>query len=111
MKGEEGIEDQFVSLNTLFDVLLNTTIMMSCITPFLSEHIYQNMKNGVSKDNKQYYADSIHFLSIPEFDENLISEEIEKMIQRMQSTIEIGRKIRDNNNESIKHPLNTVIIV
>lgn len=40
MKGEESIEDQFTSLNTLFDVLLNTTIMMSCITPFLTEYIY-----------------------------------------------------------------------
>ena len=40
MKGEEGPQEQFTSLNTLFDVLLNTTIMMSCITPFLSEYIY-----------------------------------------------------------------------
>jgi len=40
MKGEEGPEEQLTSLNTLFDVLLNTTIMMSCITPFLSEYIY-----------------------------------------------------------------------
>lgn len=40
MKGEESVQDQFTSLNTLFDVLLNTTIMMSCITPFLTEYIY-----------------------------------------------------------------------
>ncbi len=40
MKGEEGPEEQLTSLNTLFDVLLNTTIMMSCITPFLSEYVY-----------------------------------------------------------------------
>jgi len=47
MKGEEGQEEQITSLNTLFDVLLNTTIMMSCITPFLSEYIYQNLRNGI----------------------------------------------------------------
>ena len=52
MKGEEGVQDQFTSLNTLFDVLLNTTIMMSCITPFLAEYIYQNLRNGISSDNK-----------------------------------------------------------
>jgi len=40
MKGEEGPKEQLTSLNTLFDVLLNTTIMISCITPFLSEYIY-----------------------------------------------------------------------
>ena len=61
MKGDEGIEEQFTSLNTLFDVLLNTTIMMSCITPFITEYIYQNLKNGISKDSP-YHAESIHFL-------------------------------------------------
>jgi isoleucyl-tRNA synthetase len=111
MKGEDGVEEQFTSLNTLFDVLLNTTVMMSCITPFLSEYIYQNMRNGINPDDKQYFADSIHFLSIPQFEEALINEKIEKMVQRMQSTIELGRKIRDTKNISIKNPLNKVTIV
>jgi len=41
MKGEDVTEeDQQTALNTLFDVLLNATLLMSPITPFLSEHIY-----------------------------------------------------------------------
>ena len=84
---------------------------MSCITPFLTEYIYQNLRNGIHKDNKQYYADSIHFLSIPEYKESLLNEKIEKMISRMQSAIEIGRKIRDTKNISLKTPLSKVIIV
>jgi isoleucyl-tRNA synthetase len=111
MKGEEGQSDQFTSLNTLFDVLLNTTIMMSCITPFLTEYIYLNLRNGISKDDKHYYADSIHFLSIPEYKESLLNENIEKMVERMQNAIEIGRKIRDNKNISLKTPLSKVIVV
>lgn len=62
-------------------------------------------------DNKQYYADSIHFLSIPEFEEKLIHPRIEEMIDRMQKVIELGRKIRDTKNKSIKNPLSKVIIV
>ncbi len=111
MKGEEGLEEQFTSLNTLFDVLLNTTIMMSCITPFLSEYIYQNMKNGINTSDKDYYGDSIHFLQIPHYNEQLLNERIETMIERMQSAIEIGRKIRDQKNKSIKTPLSKVTIV
>lgn len=111
MKGEEGVEQQHTSLNTLFDVLLNTTIMMSCITPFLSEYIYQNLKNGIDSNDKTYYGESIHFLRIPEYQEALINERIEKMVHRMQSTIESGRKIRDNKNISIKNPLSRVVIV
>lgn len=84
---------------------------MSCITPFLSEYIYQNLKNGLNQDDKTYYGESIHFLRIPDYQESLINERIEKMVHRMQSTIESGRKIRDNKNISIKNPLSKVIIV
>lgn len=85
--------------------------MMSCITPFLAEHIYQNLRNGIAKDNTQYYAESIHFLQIPQYQEKLLNERIEKMVERMQSAIEIGRKIRDTKNLSVKTPLSKVIIV
>lgn len=111
MKGEEGPQEQFTSLNTLFDVLLNTTVMMSCITPFLSEYIYLNMKNGIAPSDSNYFAESIHFLSIPNYNEDLIHERIEVMVERMQNAIEIGRKIRDHKNKSIKTPLSRVTIV
>ena len=62
MKGEEGLEDQTKSLNILFDVLLNTCILMSCITPFITEHMYQNLRNGISEDDKELHQESIHFI-------------------------------------------------
>jgi len=85
--------------------------MMSCITPFLADHIYLNLRNGIAPSNTEYYADSIHFLSIPDYKESLLNEGIEKMVTRMQSAIEIGRKIRDNKVISLKTPLAKVIIV
>jgi valyl-tRNA synthetase len=33
-----------VGLKVLFDVLLKINILMSPIVPFLTEHMYQNMK-------------------------------------------------------------------
>lgn len=62
MKGEDGIEEQKRSLNILFDVLLTTTVLMASITPFLTEHMYQNLKNGIDEKDKELYAESIHFL-------------------------------------------------
>jgi isoleucyl-tRNA synthetase len=111
MKGDEGVKEQILALNTLFDVLLNTSILMSSITPFLSEFIYQNLRNGICEDNTQYQAKSIHFLGIPEANEDLINERIEKMVSRMQQAIEIGRKLRDENKISIRFPLRRVTIV
>ena len=95
----------------MFDVLHNTTIMMSCITPFMTEYIYQNLKNGIAKDNAQSYADSIHFLQIPNYQESLLNLYIEKMVTRMQSVILLGRKIRDNKKISLKTPLQKVVVV
>jgi len=69
------------------------------------------MKNGISTQDKNYYGDSIHFLQIPNYEDKLLNERIEKMVERMQSAIEIGRKIRDHKNKSIKTPLSKVTIV
>jgi len=55
---------------------------MSPITPFLSEYIYQNMKNGLKEDCSMHAA-SIHFLQMPDFAEKLINEDIEKTVIRM----------------------------
>jgi isoleucyl-tRNA synthetase len=62
MKGEDGIKEQKQALNILFEVLLTTNILMSCITPFITEHMYQNLKNGLGEADKELNQDSIHFL-------------------------------------------------
>ena len=62
MKGEEGTEEQRRSLNILFDVLLNTTTLMACITPFLTEHFYQNLRNGLNPADQDLFQPSVHFL-------------------------------------------------
>jgi isoleucyl-tRNA synthetase len=54
-----------VSINVLFDVLLNINILMSPQVPFLTDYMYQNMRNVIKKDSK-LYAESIHFLMIPD---------------------------------------------
>lgn len=111
MKGDEGIEEQKTSLNILFDVLLSTTTLMSCITPFLAEHLYQNLRNGIDPSNADLYQKSVHFLQIPDYDEALLDDRVEKRFARMQSAIENGRLIRDRKNLSLKRPLKCVVLV
>lgn len=38
-----------ISLTVLFDVLLKTNILMSPHVPFITEHMYQNMKLVINK--------------------------------------------------------------
>lgn len=83
-------------------MLLNTTTLMACITPFITEHFYQNLKNGISKDNKDLYQESVHFLQIPDPDVKLIDATVETRISRMQSAIENGRLIRERKNLNLR---------
>lgn len=111
MKGDDGIEEQRRSLNILYDVLLSTTTLMSCITPFVTEHFYQNLRNGIDPKDADLYQKSVHFLQIPDYNEALLDEKVELRFARMQSAIENGRLIRDRKNLSLKKPLKSVILV
>ena len=65
MKGDgTTVDDQRTALTILFDVLLSSTQLMAPITPFLSEYLYQNLRNGLREDDPRN-MDSIHFTEIP----------------------------------------------
>ena len=110
LKGATTADDWNVALNILFDVLVNTTIMMCSYTPFTSELLYQNLKRGISPSSA-YYAESIHYLRIPEYNAKLINEEIEKQVSQMQNVILLGRTIRDRKKLPVKQPLSTLTVV
>jgi len=111
MKGEEGLVEQRQSLNTLFDVLLSTTTMMACITPYFADYFYLNLRNGIRPTDQHLHAQSVHFLRIPNYKEHLLNEDIEAMVQKMGEVILLGRKIRDAKKLPVKTPLYKAVIV
>lgn len=44
MKGQLGLQEQYISLQVLLDVLHKVNVLMSPHVPFLTEHMYQNIK-------------------------------------------------------------------
>lgn len=98
------------SINVLFDVLLKVNILMSPHVPFLTEHMYQNMKICVAEKSK-FKEDSIHHLRIPEANHLLKDEKITEEMQNMMSIIETARKLRENKNISLKQPIMSLTIV
>jgi isoleucyl-tRNA synthetase len=65
LKGEADEESMEISLNVLFDVLLKTNVLMSPHVPFITEHMYQNMKLVIDQKS-QLYQESIHHVLIAE---------------------------------------------
>jgi isoleucyl-tRNA synthetase len=50
-------------------------------------------------------------LQIPEYNDKLLNESIEKRFERMQSAIENGRLIREKKNINLKTPLREVVLI
>lgn len=110
IKGDYGEEDCLQSLNSLFSTLLNLVVLLSPFTPFLTEHIFQNLRNGLDKDS-EYMEDSIHYLRIPTPKEELIDEKIEQIMNNMIDVIELGRQTREKNKIALKKPVAYIEII
>jgi len=110
LKGDLGEKESLTALNVLFSVLMDLNILLSPFIPFLTEHMYQNLRNGL--DEKSYlYKDSIHYLRIPEFDSSLLDEKVEEIMKNFISVIDLGRKLRENNKINLKMPVDSIQIV
>uniref|UniRef100_A0ABI7X1Z1 isoleucine--tRNA ligase n=1 Tax=Felis catus TaxID=9685 RepID=A0ABI7X1Z1_FELCA len=112
LKGENGVEDCVMALETLFSVLLSLCRLMAPYTPFLTELMYQNLKlliDPCSVQDKDTL--SIHYLMLPHVREELIDKNTESAVSRMQSVIELGRVIRDRKTIPIKYPLKEIVVI
>uniref|UniRef100_A0A8C2PKC0 Isoleucine--tRNA ligase, cytoplasmic n=1 Tax=Capra hircus TaxID=9925 RepID=A0A8C2PKC0_CAPHI len=112
LKGENGVEDCVMALETLFSVLLSLCRLMAPYTPFLTELMYQNLKTLIDPASVQDKDTlSIHYLMLPHVREELIDKKTESAVSRMQSVIELGRVIRDRKTIPIKYPLKEIVVI
>ncbi|GAM21711.1 hypothetical protein SAMD00019534_048860 [Acytostelium subglobosum LB1] len=107
-KGAQGEEDALHSINILYEILLKVSIAMAPFTPFLSEHMYQNLKMSQPADKQM---GSVHFEMYPEPIKEAFNPRIEEAVSRMQMVIELGRASRDRRTKPIKNPLKDFIII
>ena len=117
LKGEgNSSQDCRAALDTLFSVVYTMVRVFAPFTPFLTEHMYQGLKNLVdwSKDD-QTKSDkeraSVHYLMIPKPREDLINEDIERSVDGMQKVVELGRVIRDRETMPLKYPLPELVLI
>jgi len=74
--------------------------------------MYQRLKKylGATNVSKQEYA-SIHYLLVPDVNENLIDPATEKLVGVMQKVILLGRVIRDRETLPLRHPLKELVVI
>lgn len=108
LKGVTGKQDCECALNTLFRVLYTMVRINAPFTPFLSEFIFQGLRNRLPSQSNM---ESIHYQMIPDATAELIDEKIERAVSCMQSVIELGRVIRDRKTMPVKYPLPEVVVI
>jgi isoleucyl-tRNA synthetase len=94
LKGENGLDDTTKALNTLFEVLYILCRSMAPFTPFLTENMYQGLKQFLPESKED--VRSVHFLSFPTVRKEYFDVSIERAVGRMQTVILLGRQIRES---------------
>ncbi|XP_003385671.1 PREDICTED: isoleucine--tRNA ligase, cytoplasmic [Amphimedon queenslandica] len=110
IKGDFGHDDCIQSLDTLFTVLYNMTLMMAPFTPFLTEHMYQSLRHYLPTNLDDSNA-SVHYMMIPKPRKDLVNKEIEESLSYMQRVIDLARYIRESKVLPVKYPLPEVVVV
>eukprot|EP00096_Caligus_rogercresseyi_P012519 TRINITY_DN5272_c0_g1_i1.p1 TRINITY_DN5272_c0_g1~~TRINITY_DN5272_c0_g1_i1.p1 ORF type:complete len:1255 (+),score=336.16 TRINITY_DN5272_c0_g1_i1:63-3827(+) len=114
LKGEGNDPmDRRSAIETLFSVLLTMARIFAPFTPFLTERMFQNLRTFIceSSDVELKSSESIHYLMLPNPNEELIHEDIERSVSRMQSVIDVGRIIRDRRTMPLKYPLPEAVVI
>lgn len=110
MRGSNGMDEAFTSLSALYEVLLNVTVCLAPVVPFITELIYSNLVRALP-DGHPMKAKSVHFVMIPEPDMKAINPEITQAVRRMQSVVELGRTCRERRKVGLKMPLKSMTIM
>jgi isoleucyl-tRNA synthetase len=109
MRGQGGPDEALTSLCTLFEVLLNVSVLLAPVTPFLSEHMYQNLARALP-DGHAMKAASVHFVMVPEHDARALDPAIQTAVSRMRSVVELGRGCREQRKIGLKTPLKSMTV-
>jgi len=103
-KGEMDF-DKISAYQTLYEVLINFSKLISPFVPFISEEIYQSLKGGSNA-----FKESVHLEDYPESKLDLIDLELEKRMEFIRDIVELGRSARKKSNIKIRQPLRTIYV-
>ena len=104
---EEGLEsDKKEAYSTLYTAIHELSTALAPFAPFLSEHIFQELKQlgGIQEE-------SVHLCSYPEAHSEHINPVLEDAVDRMQQIILLGRQKRNQVQIKVKTPLAKLTII
>ncbi|MBR9700108.1 isoleucine--tRNA ligase [Candidatus Woesearchaeota archaeon] len=101
-----GKEDKELVVFTIYRCLIEAVKMLATVSPFISEEIFQNLKEAFSLERE-----SIHLSEWPKVMESLINEKLEKEMDVSQNAIQNILAGREKIQRGVRWPLKEVTIV
>lgn len=101
-KGENDT-DKLSAYQTLYEVLVNVAILMAPAAPFLSEILYQRLRQPSDPV-------SVHLVDLPKANESLINTELEEQMGLAQTIVKIVRSLRERAKIRVRQPLEKIIV-
>jgi isoleucyl-tRNA synthetase len=98
------------ALATLRHCLLEVAGLLAPFTPFLAEEIYVNLVGGEAGEFGEL-PDSVHLRDFPEPAESLADPELERSMEAVRRTVELGRAARAESRIKTRQPLGRAVVV
>ena len=95
---------------TLRHCLLETVALLAPFTPFLADEIHLNLAGGAFGETGDR-PDSVHLRDYPEADPALADPALEKAMEAVRLTVELGRAARARAKAKVRQPLRRAVIV
>jgi isoleucyl-tRNA synthetase len=107
--GKDITADKIAAYSTLYAVIEELTMVMAPFTPFLAEHLYQELAK--LKGQGAPKPSSVHLCSYPDPEESLMLPRLEEAVSRMQQVILLGRQRREEVKINLRKPMRCLTIV
>ncbi|MBU1704331.1 MAG: class I tRNA ligase family protein, partial [Nanoarchaeota archaeon] len=99
-------QEKKLVLNTIYKVLMGVLKMLAPIAPFISEAMYQNLKDAFG--HKEF---SIHLFDWPEHDEKLIDKNLEIAMDNVSSVVQSSLAGREKMGMGVRWPIQEITVV
>ncbi|MCK4934079.1 MAG: isoleucine--tRNA ligase [Simkaniaceae bacterium] len=101
---EEASDDRRQAFETLYTVLLTLTKIAAPFIPFISETIYQNLK-------QESDPESVHLCDFPAYNLEMRKETLEQEMHFVQIAVSMGHGLRKDNKIKVRQPLGLAHII
>ena len=105
-EGQNLTQEKKEAYSTLYTTLKELSRIMAPFAPFLSEHIFLELKKFGEK-----LEESVHLSDYPEYKSEFIDSNLEDAVVRMQQLILLGRQKRNQAQVKVKTPLANLTVI